>query len=1280
MLTMKQGTRIPLRSTRAKPQVKRIYVAEKTTVPANSSGLVKVRLATGSESNFGVPSVVEPLRSGLKTRAEKVTVVPSLVTLRQGEAYLEVINTSSQEARVPAAALVGMAKPLLASELNYLKDQPEKEQLCQNKNTQFCENIRQVQDKSEDWISEINIGTELTQEQRQKVIEVVKEHSAAFSQHELDLGRTHLVTHEIILKDNNPVQIPARKIPPHWIKEVDEQLDLMLARGIIRPSYSQYSTPLVIVPKKDGSLRLVNDYRALNNKSEYFPYPITNINETFSCLHGASQFSTLDLFSGYYQIALREEDKCKTSFPTLHRGSFEYEVLPMGLQGAPGTFQRCMNLVLKDIAQKFAIAYLDDVIVYSTDFESHLEHLKEVLKRLIQANMKLKAKKCHLFKSELQYLGHVIGKSGIKRDASKLETIRNWPKPKSVTELRSFLGLCNYYRKFVRDFAEVAAPLCELTNKNIKCIQDNWTRIHDECFELLKERMCSEEVLAYPEFNTDPQVYFVLDTDASDVRIGAVLNQVQSDGVERPIAYYSRKMRQSESRYPITRKELLAIVDSLKYFRFYLVGKRFKVRTDHNALTWLLRQTEQTGILGRWIERLSEFDFEIEHRSGPKHVNADALSRIPDPQQDESSPFARSLSCRATVNTDPASAVTVSSGNSAQAETCSLHSGVTSCCSPQNMAPNRHNTPSFSSRLLSKRQEQEPKERHPLVCNALLSDYLRSPVRRENLVAAQLADPALSYVRNLIESDLPKPNFQERLELSHEIRNLLGYYELFRIEDGVLRIDLNSGRTESKVVLPKSLDGEVFHEFHDSPLAGHLGRDKTYQRVKERFWRVGLATAVEKYVAKCKSCLESKSRKRCKAPVQNFPIVEPFSRLHIDLIGPISQTSKSGNKYVLSVIDSTSKFPFAFAIKNQKAKTVIKILQERVFADFGIPQWIHTDQGTQFTGKAFRKFLDLYGIRHTRTTSYHPQSNGLVENLNKQIKSIITCLLEKEHANWDVLLPGCITALRTSTHTATGFSPHYLVFGREARMPSDNVFQQPKAFADLPAYVQEHLTHLQEGQELAKQRLKLIQRKREQHYSNKPKQPDLPIGSLVFINNPVITQTEANKFHRKRRAVYEVIEQLSEVVYRIRLLNKSTKARKEELVMHRDNLLPVPTADYVSEEEKPESSCARRPKLRENVPLNPMYEAADSESEHEDEVQFVPVQIQNNVPVPVQVMPVQDIPVQDMPVQNNEQPVVENRPVRNRREPSRLAIDPGQKSYVQRVKELFNPYLLFQLE
>ncbi|PAA90446.1 hypothetical protein BOX15_Mlig004203g1 [Macrostomum lignano] len=145
----------------------------------------------------------------------------------------------------------------------------------------------------------------------------------------------------------------------------------------------------------------------------------------------ASQFSTLDLFSGYYQIALREEDKCKTSFPTLHRGSFEYEVLPMGLQGAPGTFQRCMNLVLKDIAQKFAIAYLDDVIVYSTDFESHLEHLKEVLKRLIQANMKLKAKKCHLFKSELQYLGHVIGKSGIKRDASKLETIRNWPKPKS---------------------------------------------------------------------------------------------------------------------------------------------------------------------------------------------------------------------------------------------------------------------------------------------------------------------------------------------------------------------------------------------------------------------------------------------------------------------------------------------------------------------------------------------------------------------------------------------------------------------------------------------------------------------------------------------------------------------------------------------------------------------------------------------------------------------------------------------------------------------------------
>ncbi|PAA79347.1 hypothetical protein BOX15_Mlig008663g1, partial [Macrostomum lignano] len=466
----------------------------------------------------------------------------------------------------------------------------------------------------------------------------------------------------------------------------------------------------------------------------------------------------------------------------------------------------------------------------------------------------------------------------------------------------------------------------------------------------------------------------------------------------------------------------------------------------------------------------------------------------------------------------------------------------------------------------------------PQPCRAVLTDFLRLPMTRQQFVDAQRADRAISYVLNLVKNEAPKPEFDARLRLSKEQRNLLGYFENLRVEDDLLMIDLTDGQQSPKVVLPEALDAQVLQELHSSPLCGHLGQTKTLKRLRERFWRPGLARVTENFISRCRACLESKSRRRDKVPVQSFPVCEVLGRVHCDVVGPIAQRSKSGNRYILTLCDATSKYPFAYPMRNQKAKTVIKILQERLIPDFGVPCWIHTDQGTNFTGSAFKKFCNLFGIRHTTTTPYNPASNGQVENLNKQLKSVLTCLLERNHNDWDTFLPACLMALRSSVHPVTGFTPHYLVFGRDFRLPIDNAIKKLPEYADLPDYVKDFQRRLDEATELAKERLHLHQQLRDEHYSNLPKAKKLKPGDLVFLNNPVLEPDEAAKFHRPRKALYEVVKPKGEVVYKIRRRLPNPRARRDELVVHRRNLLHVPDADYamISDPEVEKAKKRRR--------------------------------------------------------------------------------------------------------
>ena len=394
----------------------------------------------------------------------------------------------------------------------------------------------------------------------------------------------------------------------------------MSSQGLIEPSESPWASPIVLVRKKDGGLRFCVDYRALNNITRKDSYPLPRIDDTLDTLAGMNWFSTLDLKSGYWQVEMDPLDKEKTAFTT-GRGLWQFKVMPFGLCNAPATFERLMERVLANLPLQTALVYLDDILIPGRTFSHHLTNLREVFQRLRAAKLKLSPQKCTLLQREVKFLGHIIGSAGVSTDPEKTRAVETWPTPTNLSELRSFLGLCSYYRRFVKGFADIARPLHQLTGKGVSF---EWSLEAGNAFTQLKSCLATTPVLCFPL----PDAPFILDKDASRHAIGAVLSQVQ-ENQERVVAYYSRTMNRAEEQYCVTRKELLAIVEAVKHFHPYLYGRHFTIRSDHAALQWLLKFRNPEGQIARWIQRLQEYDFQVNHRAGHLHTNADALSRRP---------------------------------------------------------------------------------------------------------------------------------------------------------------------------------------------------------------------------------------------------------------------------------------------------------------------------------------------------------------------------------------------------------------------------------------------------------------------------------------------------------------------------------------------------------------------------------------------------------------------------------------------------------------------------
>ena len=603
-----QGRTFPLKSVRPQqesdPLKVNVLAAETIELDPFTQTIFKVKVEPYIEHRLeGQTAVICPeLPKRWKVLGGQV-----LVIVKQGEAYMLALNPTTEKVRIFKNTPVGKITPVSEDEINALTTESKP-----------VDSTKLKVDLTK---------TELTEDQKQSLLEVLSEYADIFAEDTSQLGRTSLVKHHIDTGDHQPIRSRPYRVSPFKKEIMTEHIKDMEKNNIIKPSFSPWSAPVVLIGKRsdDGStkasfrntedldpkkvfkqFRFCIDYRNLNLISKKDSYRIPRIDDTLDALcqkegQGSEWYSTLDMLSGYHQMELDEDSKEKTAFVTPHMGVWEFNVLPFGLTNGPASYQRLMETLLRGLCPKICLIYIDDLICHSRTFAEHLIHLTKIFEILRAANLKVKLSKCAFARPSVKFLGHIVSKEGIVPDPNNVKAVKEFRTPTKVKQVQSFLGLANYYRKFIQNFAQIAKPLTDLLRKDQRFI---WT---DECgraFNLLKSKLTSPPVLAYPSFEHS----FTLYTDASGEALGAVLAQSIDSAPERVIAYAGRDLRSNELKYSTTERECLALMDAIKRFSHYLEGRKFKVVTDHNSLQWLMNYKDNNPRLQRWALRLQAYD------------------------------------------------------------------------------------------------------------------------------------------------------------------------------------------------------------------------------------------------------------------------------------------------------------------------------------------------------------------------------------------------------------------------------------------------------------------------------------------------------------------------------------------------------------------------------------------------------------------------------------------------------------------------------------------------
>lgn len=840
---------------------------------------------------------------------------------------------------------------------------------------------------------------DMNNEERISLKLILEENSDIFYQEGQQLSHTHEIRHGIITQTDRPIYTKIYRYPKIHEEEISRQISEMLDQNIIKESNSPYNSPIWIVPKKlDNSgkqkFRIVVDYRKLNEITVSDKFPIPNIENILDKLGKANYFSTLDLAKGFHQILIEDDDQRKTAFSTPF-GHYEFLRMPFGLKNAPSTFQRLINSVLREYINKICVVYLDDILIFSTSIEEHIDSIKKIFAKLREHNLKLQIDKCNFFCKETDYLGHTLTSDGIKPNSTRIESIQKLKLPTTQKQIKSFLGITGYYRKFVKDYAKIAYNLTKYLKKNSKVnINDSQ---YIDAFEKLKNILTNPPILKYPDWSKD----FKLTTDASDYALGAVLSQN-----EHPIAYASRTLNDHEKNYSTTEKELLAIVWAVGYFRPYIYGKQFELATDHQPLVWLHTKTKGKDInprLQRWLLKLGEYNFKINYIKGKENKVADFMSRI-----------------------DNTIGEILAIENLQEIE----------------IADNDDN---FSTAATIHSQESEQNDYFPIlttVVNRFQTQIILTDHKTEDLkivnnnkkIFISTRDIETNYMSDLFRRHITHGRIGIFTELSDHLYNKvqLKLIELFGTNIKFVRCSFMARDIDNENDLYKQIG-----KYHRNE-TGHSGITENYEGLKTKLYHKNLKHFIQKYINNCDICNKAKYSRSPNKP--KFAITETPSDsneiVHMDVY-----TNKKHS--FITFIDKFTKYAVALNLEDRNSKTLVEKIR-MYFSLRNKPKKFVTDN--EFNSINVKDFLRTENVEVHFTKPNNHTGNADVERLHSTLSEKFRTL-EAQNSNLSTQerIFKCIEWYNNSIHSTTKERPMDIL---EGKVDKNIIFSRLKAAKD----------------------------------------------------------------------------------------------------------------------------------------------------------------------------------------------------------------------------------------